>query len=114
MTRDQAQAIIINQMLTGYTFNTESIVAKLAALDPVMLVQLANLDPGQAAWVREAQGGRAAGQAVACIKAIRTGMGCGLWEAKQVWDRMRDGGAMPCAEHLWTADMEKAYQLVKL
>lgn len=114
MTRDQAQALIINQMLTGYTFNTVAIVAKLATFDPVMLVQLANLDPQQAAWVREAQQARAAGQAVACIKAIRTGSGMGLWEAKKVWDRMRDSGILPCEESRWTQQMEEAYQLVKL
>lgn len=114
MNRDQAQAIIINHMLTGNTFNAQAIVAKLAALDPLMLVQLANLDPQQAAWVREAQQAHAAGHAVTCIKAIRTGADMGLWEAKQVWDRMNKGGQIPCEESLWTQQMEDAYQLVKL
>ena len=114
MTHDQAQAIIINHMLTGHTFNTAAIVAKLAAINPVMLVQLANLDPQQVTWVRAARQHLLAGQHVACIKAIRDGGTMRLWEAKQVWDRMRDGGIIPCEESLWTQQMEEAYQLVKL
>lgn len=114
MNRDQAQALIITQVLTGYTFNAEAIVAKLAALDPVMLVRLANLDPQQLAWVCEAQRAHGAGEAIAGIRAIRTGTGMGLWEAKQVWDRMRNPGVIPCEESLWTEQMEEVYSLVKL
>ena len=110
MTRDQAQAVIIQKMMQGFSFDYRYICSRLAETDPELFLKLSMV---QETWVPEAKEFFARAEAVPCIKAIRVGADIGLWEAKQIYDRLRSGGTLPCEDYRWSDLMEKTYQMMR-
>jgi len=112
MDRDQAQALIIQQLMAGTVFDFKAICSRLMEEDPAMFVRLGIVTEP---WITEARQYRAENMPIPCIKAMRNANSIGLWEAKQIWDRMRDHhGTMPCEHSRWTPEMERIYRAVKV
>jgi ribosomal protein L7/L12 len=111
MNVEQAQAAIIAQLMQGCVFEYKNICMRLVAHDPVLFAKLSSVEEF---WVAGARAFWRDGQAISCIKTIRENTGLGLWEAKQVWDRLRSpAGSLPCEESRWTPHMEQVYKMVK-
>jgi hypothetical protein len=111
MNTEQAQAAIIAQLMQGHVFEYKNICMRLVAYDPVLFAKLSSVEEP---WVSGARAFLRDVQAISCIRTIRENTGLGLWEAKQIWDRLRNpSGSLPCEESRWTPHMEQVYRMVK-
>lgn len=111
MNVEQAQAAIITDLMNGVVFDYKAICMRLVAQDPILFAVLSSAEEP---WVATARNFLREVQAVSCIKTIRENMGMGLWEAKQVYDRLRNPtGALPCEGDRWTTQMEQVYRMIK-